>query len=118
MSKANFKLELDFFSGLQNPVLEISEEDFAALCQMILRLEKTTPHPLFDGLGFRGFILSDSISTFLFIQKNIIKIELNKKVQYRKSSPEVLSKLISIAKKYDKENNYRIIIEKIMDEYF
>ena len=117
MPKAKYKLELDCFSGRQNPILEISEEDFATLYQEVLKLEKAAPHALFDGLGFRGFILSDSIATFLFIQKNSIKIELNKSVQYKKNNPDILSKLISLAKKYDEENNYKTIIEKIADEY-
>ena len=117
MQNAKYTLELDYFSGRQNPVLEISEKDFTTLYQEIFKLEKTTPHSLFDGLGFRGFILSDSVSTFLFIQKDIIKIELNGVVHYKKSNRNVLSKMISLAKKYDEENIYTAIIEKIADEY-
>lgn len=117
MSKAKYKLELDCFSGRQNPVFEISEEDFAPLHQDIQRLETTTYQPLFDGLGFRGFILSDSIATFIFIQKNIIKLELNKSVQYKKNNPDILSKLISLAREYDEKKSHEILIEKIADEY-
>lgn len=117
MENTKYTLELDCFSGRQNPVLKISEKDFTTLYQEIFKLEKTTPHSLFDGLGFRGFILSDAVSIFLFIQKDIIKIELNRGVHYKKCNRDVLSKLISLAKKYDKENIYTAVIEKITDEY-
>ncbi len=117
MTTTKYKLEIDCFSGRQNPVFEIAEKDFAALHQDIQRLETTARQPLFDGLGFRGFILSDSIATFISIQKNIIKIEVNKSVQYKTNNQGILSKLIGLARKYDEKKTYATLIEEIAHEY-
>lgn len=117
MSKTTYKLELDCFSGRQNPVFEITEEDFAALQRDIQKLEATAGQPLYDGLGFRGFILSDTVATFISIQKNIIKIQLDKDVQYKKNNQHILSRLISVAREYDEEKAYETLIGKIAGEY-
>ena len=117
MTTTKYKLEIDCFSGRQNPVFEISEEDFAALHQDIQNLETTARQPLFDGLGFRGFILYDSVAKIISVQKNIIKIELNESLQYKKNNWAVLSKLIRMARKYDEKKIYETIIDYIENEY-
>ena len=61
------KIELDIFSGQQNPSFEITKEDFAAFIEDVNNLEKAGPDKLFDGLGFRGIVLSESNSTFIYI---------------------------------------------------
>ena len=117
MPKANYKLEIDCFSGRPNPVFEIAENDFISLQQDIERLEPAVPEPLFSGLGFRGFILSDSIATVISIQKNIVKIDFRKSVQFKKNKAHILSKLMGLAAGYDKNKSYEQLIEKIAGEY-
>jgi|SRR5579863_8484679 len=115
--KKKYTLEIDYFSGRQNPLLEISERDFAALYRQVMSLKRSEDSLLFDGLGFRGFKVSDSTSTFLSLQKNIIKVESDRNVQYRKNDRKTRSKMIALVKKYDHKNNYGTLIEQIVIEY-
>jgi hypothetical protein len=117
MPERKYTLEIDCFSGRQNPLLEISEEDFAALYKQVMSLNRSQAGILFDGLGFRGFNISDSMTIFLSLQKNIIMIESERNVQYRKNDRAVRSKLIALARKYDKKNNYGTLIEQVATEY-
>lgn len=117
MAKTTYKLELDCFSGRPNPKFEIAKEDFAVLYSEIQRLETITPQPLFDGLGFRGFVLSDSFATLISVQQHIIKIAINKSAQYKKNNRAILTRLISLAGKYDEEKAYETLIKKITEEY-
>jgi hypothetical protein len=116
MPKMKCYLEIDYFSGRQNPKLEISYGDFEAQCDEIWRLERSSPQSLFDGLGFRGFILSGLAGT-IFIQKSIIKINQGNAVEYRKNNPDILSGVFGLVSKYDPENECKTIIEAISKEY-
>jgi len=115
--KANYKIELDFFSGVQNPSLEITMEDFTALYGDIITLERAEPNLLFDGLGFRGIILSETNSTFIYVQNKIIKLETSNNVKYFISNSDIILKAINLFKNYDKANNYKMLIDKVTDEY-
>lgn len=117
MLKPGYKIDLDFFSGLQNPSFVITMEDFAALYEEVIKLEKSEPMVLFDGLGFRGIILSEMNSTFIYLQNTIIKLETLNSVKYFKSNSDIILKAINLFKNYDRESNYKILIEKAIDEY-
>lgn len=115
MSKTNCFLEIDYFSGRPNPKLSISQEDFTACYDEIYRLERAEARALFDGLGFRGFILSGP-AAILFIQKTIIRIADNG-IEYRKNNQAILAGLFALIRKYDRENDYKPIVEAIKAEY-
>jgi hypothetical protein len=117
MVKAGYRIELDFFSGLQNPSVEIAREDFVTLYDEVVKLEKTEPGLFYDGLGFRGIVFSGMKSTFIYIQNKIIRLETLNNVTCFKSNPDIILKAINLFKKYDKESNYKILIEKAIDEY-
>jgi len=117
MPAINYKIELDFFSGVQNPSLEITMEDFKTLYREVISLEKSVSSNLFDGLGFRGFIVTTTNSTSIYIQNKIIKIETVNDIQYFKSNHDIVLKVIKLFKSYDRENNFNALIKKTMDEY-
>lgn len=109
----NFFLEIDYFSGRPNPKIALRQEDFAACCEKIYALETTEPRALFDGLGFRGFILSGP-GTTLHIQKNIIKIQAND-IQFRKNNPGIITGLFELIYEYDRNKEYEMIVMAIKE---
>jgi len=117
MPKASYRIELDIFSGMPNPSFEISREDFAALCEEVTALENAEPALLFDGLGFRGIIVSGPISTFLCIQNKIIKLEILNSIKYFTSNPDIILKAINLFKKYDKAGNYTMLADEAIKQY-
>lgn len=118
MLKAIYKIELDVFSGQINPSFEITREDFTAVYNEVNKLEKAESILLFDGLGFRGIILSEINSTFIYIQNKIIKLEILTDVKYFKSNPGIILKAINLFENYDKLSNYKILIKRALNEYF
>jgi hypothetical protein len=117
MPKPGYRIELDFFSGLQNPSFEITREDFEALYEEVFKLGKTESVLFYDGLGFRGIVFSGMKSTFIYIQNKVVRVETLNNVTCFKSNPDIVLKAINLFKKYDKESNYKILIEKAIDEY-
>jgi hypothetical protein len=111
------RIELDFFSGLQNPSFEITKEDFVTLYKEVMKLEKSSSLSLFDGLGFRGVILSEGNTLLITVQNKVIEVELHsEKVRFR-SNPSIALKAIGLFKKYDREGKYSSLIESAMAEY-
>jgi hypothetical protein len=51
------KVELDMFSGRENPTWTLSRTDTETLLAMIETTSPSHPKPLFDGLGYRGFVV-------------------------------------------------------------
>lgn len=117
MLKDGFRIELDFFSGLQNPSFEITKADFVNVYDELAKLEKTESVLFYEGLGFRGIVLSGINSTFIHIQKKIIRVETLNNITCFKSNKDVILKAIHLFKRYDKEGNYKLLIEKAIDEY-
>ena len=117
MQVPSHKIELDFFSGLQNPSFEITKEDFVTLYKEVMKLEKSSSLSLFDGLGFRGVILSEANTLFICVQNKVVEVALpDKKLRFRGNSSIAL-KAIGLFKKYDREGKYSSLIESAMDEY-
>lgn len=51
-------VELDIFSGRENPTWILSRADAESLSSLIEKLPLSEPKPLFEGLGYRGFIVT------------------------------------------------------------
>ena len=51
-------VELDIFSGKPNPTWDLSFEDSEVFLDMLLKLKQTSKQTLFDGLGYKGFLVS------------------------------------------------------------
>jgi hypothetical protein len=52
------KVTLDIFSGRENPSWQLSEEQVNKLLSLIDTLPASEPAVFFDGLGYRGFMVS------------------------------------------------------------
>ncbi len=113
----NYKIELDLFSGQPNPSFQISKDEFENLADEIYKLEESEPVHLFDGLGFRGIVLSGVFPMFIHIQNKVIKIQTLEDVKYFKSNPQIILKAIDIFKNYDWDDMYKKIIKKVIDTY-
>lgn len=50
-------VELDIFSGQPNPVWELAAEEVTELDALLTQLEATSPRPVYDELGYRGFVI-------------------------------------------------------------
>ena len=117
MQVPSHKIELDCFSGLQNPSFEITKEDFVTLYEEVMKLEKASSLSLYDGLGFRGIILSEGNALIITVQNKVIEVELrNEKVRFRGNSSIALN-AIMLFKKYDREGKYLSLVKSVMDEY-
>jgi hypothetical protein len=72
------RVELDIFSGRPNPTWSLSSADTATLAGMIEKLSRAEPAVLFDGLGYRGFIVTSPTplvgATTIVVQRDIVKL--------------------------------------------
>ena len=116
MLVASYTIELDFFSGLQNPSFEITKEDFVTLCHEVMRLDEDSSLSVFDGLGFRGVILSEG-NTFIYIQNRVVAIETPGKNLRFKSNSSIALKAIALFRKYDKKGEHASLIERAITHY-
>ncbi|MBA3322851.1 MAG: hypothetical protein H0T45_15580 [Pyrinomonadaceae bacterium] len=56
------KVTLDVFSGKENPTWLLSEEQADALISVLDALPASVPSSFFDGLGYRGFLVTTTDS--------------------------------------------------------
>lgn len=110
---SSYKIELDIFSGQQNPAFEISKEQFDNILDEINKLEESEPVKLFDGLGFRGIILYGD-SKQITIQNEIIRVNTISGEKYFKGDSSIVMKSFALFKNYDKDGKYSALIEKLM----
>lgn len=115
--KARYIIELDFFSGQQNPWYEITKEEFEGVYNEVITFEKDEPNLFFDGLGFRGIILSETNLKSVYIQNKVIKLEILNNVKHFKSNREIILRAINLFKNHDIEGNYKILVKEAKDEY-
>jgi len=113
----NYKIELDLFSGQQNPSFQITRNEFESILNEINKLEESEPIQLFDGLGFRGIVLSGMSSVSIHIQNRVIKVQTSEDVKFYKSNPQINLKAIDIFKTHDIDGKCKLIIDKVINEY-
>lgn len=111
-----YKVELDVFSGQPNPAFEIRKDEFESILNRIRKQRELNDARLFDGLGFRGIILSGPDSDAV-IQKNVIRVRSSSGVSYRESNADVMSKAFDLFTKHDEQGKYRDLIGKLTKEY-
>lgn len=107
-----YSLTLDIFSGTPNPLLEIHKEDFTKLYLEVLRLQDTSPASLFDGLGFRGFILM-GLDKKVIAQKKLIKINVTGNVFYKQAKPDIITQFVDLFRKYNNDKSLQSLIDEI-----
>jgi hypothetical protein len=54
------QVEIDITSGLPSPKWELAPPEIEVLEQTLLALPAASPTPFFDGLGYRGFVITIS----------------------------------------------------------
>jgi hypothetical protein len=111
-----YKVELDVFSGQPNPVFDIGKDEFESILNRIRKQRELNDARLFDGLGFRGIILSGPDSDAV-IQKNVIRVRSSGGVSYFESSAGIISKAFDLFTKRDEQGRYRDLIGKLTEEY-
>jgi hypothetical protein len=107
-----YSLTLDIFSGAPNPVVQIEKEDFTKLYLEVFRLQNASPTSMFDGLGFRGFILA-GLDEKIVAQKNILKIVVRGKATYKRAKPATMSQFIELFKKYNSDKSLNGLLDEI-----
>jgi len=111
--RQTFTVELDVFAGRPNPSFPIGKEDFDYIVEEISRLEKSEPVELFDGLGFRGLLLTGE-RTKLRIQTYLVQKQ-DENIMFYKSNKALLRKAVAIFNKYDTKQEYKELIEAILE---
>ncbi|SIS85826.1 hypothetical protein SAMN05421766_104424 [Zobellia uliginosa] len=112
-----YKLELDILSGGQNPQFEIGPYEFMGLFHTIEALEESATDGFFDGLGFRGFVLSKGERLRCTVQKTIIKIEEGAETRYKRGDPGLIRQLFELVRKYDPDKRYGQLIAMAAKDY-
>jgi hypothetical protein len=111
-----YKIVLDIFSGRENPSFDISEMAFNNLYAEI-KVQKINPKAvLYEGLGFKGFILTNSKDKYIFIQKNIAKIELSNQSQYFDIDSKTFFKCVELFNTHDSEKQYSELINQCIKD--
>jgi hypothetical protein len=111
-----YKVELDVFSGQPNPAFEIRKDEFESILNRIRKQRELNDARLFDGLGFRGIILSGPDSDAV-IQKNVIRVRSSSGVRYFESNAGIMSKAFDLFTKHDEQGRYQDLIGKLTEEY-
>ena len=111
-----YKIELDVFSGKPNPAFETQKDEFEIILNHIRKQRELNDARLFDGLGFRGIILSGPDSDAV-IQKNVIRVRSSGGVRYFESNADIISKAFDLFKKHDEQGQYQDLVGKLTEEY-
>lgn len=111
-----YKVELDVFSGQPNPALEIRKDEFESILNRIRKQRELNDARFFDGLGFRGIILSGPDSDAV-IQKNVIRVRSSSGVRYLESNADVIAKAFDLFKEHDEHGKYLDLVGKLIEEY-
>lgn len=113
----NYKIELDLFSGQPNPSFQITRDEFNSMLNEINKLEESEPVQLFDGLGFRGIVLSGEDSVYIQIQNKIIRLQTLNDDRYFKVNSQIISMAVNLFIDHDSDGKYKSITDKIISEY-
>ena len=113
---AGYKIELDVFSGKPNPAFEIRKDEFEIILNLVRKQRELNDARLFDGLGFRGIILSGPDSNAV-IQKNVIRVRSSSGVRYLESNADIIAKAFDLFKKHDEQGQYQDLVGKLAEEY-
>ncbi len=111
-----YQIELDVFSGQPNPAFEIRKDEFENILNQVRNQRELINPTFFDGLGFRGMILSGATSEAV-IQKHVIRVRSPNDVRYFESNADIISNAFDLFKKHDEQGKYLGLIGKLADEY-
>jgi hypothetical protein len=111
-----YKIELDVFSGQPNPAFEIRKDEFESILDRIRKQRELHNATLFDGLGFRGIVLS-GLDSEAVIQKNAIRVRSSTGVRYFESNADIISRAFDLFKKHDQQGKYQDLVGKLTEEY-
>src|SRR5450432_472458 len=107
-------LELDVFSGRENPRWEFPYESALELYNQINQFPVTAPTKDFDGLGYRGFILTierdREQKIICYVYSDRIKISEGKIIHYKKDAHYTIERIFLQSSKNKIEN---LIFENI-----
>lgn len=107
---------LDLFSGQPNPSVEITREDFDDLYGQVVS-QKPLRANLFDGLGFRGIVVTNNFGTYISIQNKILQIETANTAQQFISNTKLIKHAFAVFKKYDTSKTYASMIPSLLKEF-
>jgi hypothetical protein len=110
------KIELDVFSGQPNPAFEIRKEEFETILNQIRKQRELNNATLFNGLGFRGIVLS-GLASDTVIQKHVICVRSPSGVRYFESNADLISNAFDLFRKHDKQGKYQDLVVKLTEEY-
>ncbi len=111
------QVELDIFSGRPNPKWSLSSKDTKTLAAMIEKLPRTKSTSIFDGLGYRGFVVNSSTPiagvNSIKIYKQVVKLDA---ANYRKDSDKTIERwLLTKAESALSKEEYRLAAKEIKD---
>jgi len=116
MNSIAYSIEIDCLSGQPNPVINIPAHEFDEIFNRIIHLNNSEPRPLFDGLGFRGFRIKAK-NREIIIQKEIIRIKEDGRVDYKRSSAEILRFVHNVIIRNNKDEKITLILRAIQTDY-
>jgi hypothetical protein len=111
-----YKIELDAFSGQANPAFDIRKDEFESILNQIRNQAELNNAILFDGLGFRGILLSGP-DLEAVIQQRAVRVRSSNDVRYFESNADIISKAFDLFKKHDEQGKYQDLIGKLTEEY-
>jgi hypothetical protein len=97
--KMRVAVQLDIFSGKENPAWQLSEEDSAALVKILDQLPGASPNQFFDGLGYRGFLVTltepeSGTTNELKVYQGKVRYGTGKKARFLVDSRRQLERLL------------------------
>lgn len=115
---ASIKVELDVFSGRENPTWTLSEQQGRKLRSMIRGLSSTTSRSAQgDGLGYRGFSVhfrSTAAESVLNVYRKVVKWKEHDKAMYYIDPERSLERwLLSTGKRSVEPELYKHLLKEV-----
>jgi hypothetical protein len=112
------EVEVHIFSGRPNPNWKLSQEETQLLSTMLGKLSPTKPQDLFEGLGYRGFVITSrkplAGASPVRIYKGVVKIGVDDNAKYFLDTNQQIEKWLLVkAKAVLNAEDYKVIANEI-----
>lgn len=112
------EIEVDIFSGRPNPTWRLSQQEAQLLSTMLEQLSSAEPQDLFEGLGYRGFVVTSGKplagATTIRVFKGIVKFGVGDGASYSLDGHhQIESWLLARAKSSLSAEDYKVIASEI-----
>jgi hypothetical protein len=108
------RIDVDLFSGRPNPGWELSPEQARIVRELVARLTPSpTPREAYDGLGYRGFVLTEDGRSISVFREDVLLEEGGKRESRHDSRRELEGLLLEFSSEHLEPELYQFLASQV-----